>query len=277
MSTIYIVLPIPPGLLAINRKHEPQTRTRKNKTKYTAIGTADAFKAAYAEAVVHVRQAKVTAKWTTRETGVLVDIFAAWPEHKGDIDAPIKACLDALQAGGIVTDDRQCNYVTASRAWGAHTGRIMITVRDWGDADVPHTEETTQEALALSGDTQAPSLVSHVLEEMAKAVRELRATDRGPRDTPANRKLIATATKAHALDATLWSSAIRRQLANVRPDRSKWTYLSLSTICRPANMARLLDAPDPGVASPRGRAEPGPRPTSTRVVDLRALRNEENR
>jgi hypothetical protein len=100
-----------------------------------------------------------------------------------------------------------------------------------------------------TGDPTPNPLVAHVLAEMASAVRELKPTDRGPRDTPANRKLIAAVTKAHALTPELWSTAIRRQLANVRPNRANWTYLSLSTLCVPRNMARLLDAPDAGSAS----------------------------
>lgn len=95
-----------------------------------------------------------------------------------------------------------------------------------------------------TGDQSPNPLVAHVLAEMASAVRELKPNDRGPRDTPANRKLIASVTKAHALTPELWSLAIRRQLANVRPNRANWTYLSLSTLCVPRNMARLLDAPD---------------------------------
>lgn len=146
-----------------------------------------------------------------------------------------------------------------------------------GKSVPPHTLESEQEALALSGEAEAtdptPPLVRHVLDELTRAKASLEPGARGPRDTPANRKLIAAATKLHALDAQLWSLAIRRQLANVRTNRSNWTYLSLSTLCRPNNgvMGRLIDAPDSGPASPRGRAEPGPRPTSTRVVDLRAL------
>lgn len=140
------------------------------------------------------------------------------------------------------------------------------------------TDETSQEALALSGEepptNATPPLIRHVLDELARAVRELKPTDRGPRDTPANRKLIAAATKQHALDPELWTLAIRRQLANVRGRRDLWSYLSLSTLCRPNNgvMARLLDAPTGGTSGlSNGRAEPAPRPTRGGTVDLKAL------
>lgn len=118
-----------------------------------------------------------------------------------------------------------------------------------------------------------PAIVAHVLAEMAKAVKVLDAKNLGPRDTPKHRKMIAATTREHAMGPEHWTLAISRQLANVRPNKANWHYLSLSTLCRPNNgvMARLLDAPNGGVVAPGGRIEPGPRPTETKVVDLRAL------
>ncbi len=130
MATLRITIPISPGLLAINRKHEPHVRRRRDGQEYAAIGNTDRFSAAFDEAVLHVRQAVVREGWKTRESLVNVTILAMWPHEKGDIDACAKAVCDALEAGGVVTNDRLVASATLTRVWLAPPGEIVVTVED---------------------------------------------------------------------------------------------------------------------------------------------------
>lgn len=137
VASLRITIPIPPGLLALNRKHEPHARRyiadRETQVR-TTIGNSKSWQAAFDEAVLHVRQAAVINGWKTRESLVRVSILAMWPQEKGDIDAPCKAVLDALEAGGVVTNDRLCVPVTLDRVWLAPPGEIVVTVEDVGES-----------------------------------------------------------------------------------------------------------------------------------------------
>lgn len=133
MARLHFTIPVPPGLLALNRKHERHTFIRDGVTLRT-IGNTKSFEAAFDEAVLAVRQAVVLQGWTEREGPVSVGIVAHWPERKGDIDAPVKAVLDALQAGGVVTNDRLCIGVKLQRAWRADYPRIDVVVEDVGES-----------------------------------------------------------------------------------------------------------------------------------------------
>lgn len=95
-------------------------------------------------------------------------------------------------------------------------------------------------------------LVAGVLEAMRSACNELHGRGGcGPDDCEGNRTLILRCCKVvrrkGQTDAELladWQRVIARQLDNVRRDRSKWRYLSLSTLCRTANYLRIRDAPE---------------------------------
>jgi Holliday junction resolvase RusA-like endonuclease len=136
VATLRITIPIPPGELAINRKYEPHVRRRRDGREYAAIGNTDRFSAAFDEAVLHVRQAVASEAWRTRDRHVSVSIVSMWPSSKGDVDAPCKAVLDSLEAGGVVTDDRLCLPVTLDRIYLAPPGEIVVTVEDVGGEHV---------------------------------------------------------------------------------------------------------------------------------------------
>lgn len=123
-------LPIPPGKLAINRRYEPQVRRRRDGSTHLTVGTTGSSEAAFDEAVFCVRQAVASQAWKTRESFVDVTIVSMWPEEKGDLDSPCKMVLDALQAGGVVINDRLVASATLMRVWLAPPGEIVVTVKD---------------------------------------------------------------------------------------------------------------------------------------------------
>lgn len=59
---------------------------------------------------------------------VSVSIVTYWPTWNGDVDATSKACLDALEQGGVVENDRQCLPVTMTRGIDKARPRIEIEV-----------------------------------------------------------------------------------------------------------------------------------------------------
>ncbi len=59
---------------------------------------------------------------------VAVEIVEYWPEDKGDVDAPIKGVLDAMQAARVVLDDKQVQIVTAAKRVDADNPRILVRV-----------------------------------------------------------------------------------------------------------------------------------------------------
>ncbi len=123
-------IPIPPGLLAINRKYEPQSRSREGK-RWTEIGIRKEWAAAFDEAVMHVRQAVVANRWRARERHVEVTIVSHWPTNDGDCDATCKAVLDILQAANVVVNDRLCRPVHLDDTHEVfRPGEISVVVED---------------------------------------------------------------------------------------------------------------------------------------------------
>jgi hypothetical protein len=112
--------------------------------------------------------------------------------------------------------------------------------------------------------TRSPDLiVDHVLAAMRGASAELGG--RGPRDNPANRKLIARISTEVRATPEDWTHVIQAQLHSVRGEPKNHKYLTLSTLCVPTNFLRLLDAPLPRVT--------GVATDDTTAADLRAERD----
>jgi Holliday junction resolvase RusA-like endonuclease len=66
----------------------------------------------------------VSAYWPTcNRTGAAADIA------RGDVDAVAKACLDALEHAGVLTDDAQVVSLTCAKAYDRRDPRIEIEVR----------------------------------------------------------------------------------------------------------------------------------------------------
>ena len=65
-----------------------------------------------------------------------VDVVLQFWMGNFDIDAPIVACLDALQAGGILTSDRQVITMSVAKMQRkkAKVDKIEIDVREYGVA-----------------------------------------------------------------------------------------------------------------------------------------------
>lgn len=125
MSAIRIVLPMSPGLLAVNRKaaiHHIEGNAR--------IGTASSYQSACDEAELHIRSAVNRARWKTRSTEVDIRIESHWPTRRGDWDAVGKSCSDLLAKGGVYTDDKHVREGSLRRFWRSDNPRIEITVTD---------------------------------------------------------------------------------------------------------------------------------------------------
>lgn len=135
MAVLRVTFPIPPGLLAANRRDQIGYRQTRNGRK-PVIVKADAWAAAQDELILAVRQACVLQRWRTwgsrRVAYVVAESF--WPEDKGDHDAPAKAICDALQAGGAIENDDQITHGLYLRTWGDARPRIEIALAtEWGD------------------------------------------------------------------------------------------------------------------------------------------------
>lgn len=127
-----IVIPMPPGLLALNKKSERHAYVRDGVTRRT-IGTRSEWAAAFDEAVLHIRQARALQGWGTREDyEVDIAVVAHWPHDKGDHDAVAKAVSDALQAAGVYENDSQVREGRYRRVWGSSEPRIEVMVEDVG-------------------------------------------------------------------------------------------------------------------------------------------------
>jgi Holliday junction resolvase RusA-like endonuclease len=85
-------------------------------------------------AVEAVKRAVAETGWQTVTGPVAAEIVAIWPRKIasgemagfafGDIDAPVKAVLDAVAAGGVIEDDKQ---VVKARLTKQH-GEPCVTV-----------------------------------------------------------------------------------------------------------------------------------------------------
>lgn len=118
---------IPPGLLAINDKYEVAPIRRKGKATRYEIRLKSSFRAALYEAIVFVRQAVANSGWQTRECAA-ASVTTYWPGDvgHGDVDATIKAALDSLEGGGVVTNDRVIRPVWLDAAYNSESPRIVI-------------------------------------------------------------------------------------------------------------------------------------------------------
>ena len=124
-----VTIRMPPGLLAINDKYEVAPIRRKGKATRYEIRLKSSFRAAINEAIVFVRQAVVRSGWQTRGAAAAW-VTTHWPGDvgEGDVDATIKAALDSLEGGGVVTNDRVIRPVWLDAAYNAESPRIVIRV-----------------------------------------------------------------------------------------------------------------------------------------------------
>ena len=86
----------------------------------------DSYKEWRRDAAWAVESAVEESKWRTVTTACAVEVVAYWPTlhrrgdadgmPRGDVDAPAKAVLDALQAGGAVSDDTLFTRATLEKA-----------------------------------------------------------------------------------------------------------------------------------------------------------------
>ncbi len=106
---------IPPGDLAVNRawRKTPEGMMKSAVYKETRNLLRDEIRLAYEGTWVG---------W------VRVEIVEYWPEDKGDVDAPIKGVLDALQAARVIEDDKRVQKVTAEKFWDPDNPRIVVKV-----------------------------------------------------------------------------------------------------------------------------------------------------
>ena len=134
MPTITIILPGPSGA-AINKARRCGCRGR---TPYSYPSAEHVVWRAMADAAVE--SAVGVVGWSMPDGPVTVTITSWWPRvHRtgpaagmpiGDVDAPVKAVLDALARGGALKDDSQVAIVVASKmiAFPGEAARIDVTV-----------------------------------------------------------------------------------------------------------------------------------------------------
>jgi len=206
------------------------------------------------DGIVDVPGARVLARAANMDVEEVERALAVLEAPDPDSRTPDEDGRRVIRDGSVW---RVVNYAKYREFRSEAQERHRKVVADWrarnvtGDSrDVtPATSATEAEAdkqrqKAINTVASAPDLmVEGVLAAMTDAVKQLDPKKRGPRDAPQNRKDIMRPVKE--CNATLedWQLVIRRQLASVRSDRSKWVYLSLGTLGVPKNFQRLLDAP----------------------------------
>lgn len=78
-----------------------------------------------------LREAAENVGWPRNFRGeIRVRIEAYWPGTLGDVDAPIKGVLDALQLAGVVLDDKQVCHVSCERMRDAQNPRLVVHVAE---------------------------------------------------------------------------------------------------------------------------------------------------
>lgn len=114
---ISVWVEVPPGFLAVNRAYT-RTRTGVRKSTRYAVG-----RARVAEALVLAADGET---WTGP---VSVRIRAVWAPGGpvGDVDAPIKGVLDAIEDSGLITNDRDVMEVAATKETGETAG-IWVSI-----------------------------------------------------------------------------------------------------------------------------------------------------
>jgi len=111
------VLPIAPGELAVNRAWRKTTHGMRRSQRYT-----EAIRAVSGD----IRGA--LGDWPYRDFPVEVRIDAFWPSPKGDIDAPIKGILDALEKSGVIRNDDQVTRLYVSKAVDEENPRLELQI-----------------------------------------------------------------------------------------------------------------------------------------------------
>ncbi len=108
---------IPPGDLAINRawRRTPTGMVKSAVYKESRRLLADELRLAHGDRPTY-------AGW------VKVEILEWWPTKEGDVDAPVKGVLDALQAARVIEDDKRVQRVTAEKFWDPDNPRLEIRV-----------------------------------------------------------------------------------------------------------------------------------------------------
>lgn len=129
MRDVRLVVPIAPGEGAINRRFVSVARGRMVTAKRYRSFTAAVAEQAQAAAAVHGR---------FEQGEVAVAIVEYWPRlHRthgnagiafGDVDAPVKAVLDGLKAGGLLDDDARVVEVHAKKRVDAACPRVLVAV-----------------------------------------------------------------------------------------------------------------------------------------------------
>ena len=128
-SVLEATIRMPPGLLAINDKFEVAPIRRKGKAPRYEIRLKSSFRAAIHEAIIFVRQAVVSSGWQMRGSAAAW-VMTHWPgdEEEGDVDATIKAALDALEGGGVVSNDKVIRPVWLDARYNSVQPGIRIRV-----------------------------------------------------------------------------------------------------------------------------------------------------
>lgn len=149
MAEVYrVTIPGNPGAAAVNARAKPIVRKG---AKHATVVLTDPYKGWRDLAILCMRRAAATHP----EPGALLDLLdgpvevrvaAFWPrQHQqgeaeglpvGDVDAVVKACLDALKVSqpmkpgaGIITDDSQVSVAVLRKAYDKRNPRIEIEVR----------------------------------------------------------------------------------------------------------------------------------------------------
>lgn len=143
-----VVIPGNPGAAAVNGRAKPIVRKG---SKHATVVLTDGYKDWRGLAIACMRRAAASHPTPSvlldlRVGAVEVHVSAYWPRKHGkgeaeglplgDVDAVVKACLDALKVSapkkpgaGIITDDSQVTYAPLRKAYDKHNPRIEIEVR----------------------------------------------------------------------------------------------------------------------------------------------------
>lgn len=114
-----ISIVIDPGSLRTNSRHI----IARGELRLTAT-----YRQALEHAALQVRQACILQSWRTTRNPVRVEMTTYWSRANADVDACVKATLDALQKGGVVADDKQVQSVIAHKAVDPKRPRIVVEI-----------------------------------------------------------------------------------------------------------------------------------------------------
>jgi Holliday junction resolvase RusA-like endonuclease len=136
--TLTIVILGNPGLLGIN--NAKKAVVIKGQARIVDVGSVRKSKVAAAEAVWASALAQTDAVKAISQAGqVSVEIDSYWPRQRalpraiglalGDVDAPLKLTLDALQQASVLDDDARVVEVRARKFIDKLNPRIEMRVR----------------------------------------------------------------------------------------------------------------------------------------------------